>query len=197
MEIKASDVAKLREMTGVGLMESKRALVDAGGDLDKAVEALRKSGAAKAAKKADRSTAEGRVHTYTHANGKIAVVVEVLCETDFVARNESFIALCHDIAMHIAAMSPLYTNREEVPVEVLEKEKDIFKEQLVAEGKPVDMLEKIVQGKINKYFEEVCLVDQPFVKDEDITVNELLQKNIGVLGENLKIGRFKRIQIGA
>lgn len=197
MEIKAADVGKLREMTGVGLMEAKKALVEVGGDLDKAVEYLRKNGAAKAAKKADRATGEGRVHCYTHATGKIGVLVEVLCETDFVARNEAFIDLCNDIALHVAAMSPLYLSREEVSPEVVAKEREIAKEQLLAEGKPAEMLEKIIDGKMNRYFAETCLLEQAFVKDEDITVAQLVENKISTIGENIKINRFKRIQIGA
>lgn len=196
MDIKASDVMQLRNMTGAGMMEAKKALTEAEGDMDKAVEILRSKGAAKAAKKADRETAEGRAHSYTHANGKIGVVVEVLCETDFVARNEAFIELCNDLALHITAMSPLYTTREEVPEEVVAKEKEIIKEQLLNEGKPDDMLEKITEGKLSKYFEEVVLLEQKFIKDEDMTIEGLLQSKIQSLGENIQIKRFSRIAIG-
>ena len=187
---------KLRAMTGVGMMEAKGALTESEGDFDKAVEILRKKGAAKAAKKADRETREGRTHCYMHSNGKIGVIVEVLCETDFVARNEAFVELCNDIALHIAAMSPLYTNRADVPEEVVAKEKDILKEQLLAEGKPEEMLEKIMEGKINKYYEEVVLLEQRFVKDDDMTIEGLVQAKITSLGENIQIGRFARIAIG-
>lgn len=197
MEIKAADVSKLRKMTGVGMMEAKKALQETDGDFDKAVDHLRKRGAAKAAKKAERETSEGRVHTYTHSNGKIGVVVEVLCETDFVARNEAFVELCNDLAMHIAAMSPLYLSREDVPQEVADKEKEILKEQLLNEGKPEDMLEKIMEGKIGKYFEEVCLLEQRFIKDEDLTIAQLLEQKVLSLGENIQLGRFSRLQIGA
>ena len=179
MGIKATDVAKLRAMTGAGMMAAKKALTETAGDFDKAIDVLRKSGAAKAAKKAGRETSEGRVHCYTHSNGKIGVVVEVLCETDFVARNEIFIEFCHDLAMHIAAMNPLYLSREDVPEEVLAKEKEI------------------VQGKIEKWYEEVCLLDQPFVKDEDMTIVQLVEQKVLSLGENIRIGRFRRIAIGA
>lgn len=197
MDIKASDVAKLRELTGVGMMEAKKALVESAGDVEKAIEALRKSGASKAAKKADRTTAEGRVHCYMHSNGKIGVLVEVLCETDFVGRNESFVELCNDLALHIAASTPLYVMREEVPADVIAKEREIAKEQLLAEGKPADMIEKIVDGKMNKYFSEVCLMEQTFVKDEDLTVAQVVEQKVLSLGENLKVNRFSRIQIGA
>ncbi len=197
MSITAADVAKLRKMTGVGMMEAKRALTEAGGDTDKAIEELRKRGAAKAAKKADRETAEGRVHCYTHSTGKIGVAVEIQCETDFVARNEAFVEFCNDIAMHIAAMSPLYLSSEEVPEDVIAKEKDIVKEQLLNEGKPEEMLEKILEGKIKKYFEEVCLLNQKFIKNEDLSIEEFVQEKVLNLGENLKISRFVRFEIGA
>ncbi|MFH1712136.1 MAG: translation elongation factor Ts [Patescibacteria group bacterium] len=196
MDIKASDVAKLRKMTGVGMMEAKGALEEAACDFDQAIEVLRKRGAAKAAKKAERETAEGRVHCYTHSNGRIGVVVEILCETDFVARNELFISFCNDLAMHIAAMSPLYLSSDEIPADVVAKETEIFKEQLLNEGKPSDMLDKIVEGKLNKWYEEVCLLNQRFIKDEDLSIEELLQQKILSIGENIKIGRFTRIQLG-
>lgn len=196
MSIQAADVAKLRKMTGVGMMEAKKALEETSGDFDQAVEYLRKRGAAKAAKKAERETSEGRVHCYTHSNGKIGVAVEVLCETDFVARNEAFVEFCNDIAMHIAAMSPLYLSREDVPQEVVEKEKEIMKEQMAGEGKPADMLDKIIEGKIGKYYEEVCLLEQPFIKDEDMTIAQLVEQKVLSLGENIQLGRFARMQIG-
>lgn len=183
-------------MTGVGMMDAKKALVKSDGDMEKAVEILRTSGAAKAAKKAGRTTGEGRVHCYTHSNGKIGVAVEIMCETDFVARNEKFIELCQDIAMHIAAMSPLYTSREDIPQEVLDKEMELIKETLVNEGKPAEMLDKIVEGKLGKYYEDVCLLDQKFIKDEDMTIAQLLEKNVLSLGENLQLGRFSRYQLG-
>lgn len=196
MSINASDVAKLRQLTGVGMMEAKKALEETGGDVEKAIEELRKRGTAKAAKKSDRVTGEGRVHSYTHGTGKIGVMVEVLCETDFVARNEAFINFCGDLAMHIAASSPLYVSREEVPADVVEKEKAILTEMLVAEGKPADMLEKIVEGKMNKFYEDMCLLEQRFIKDEDLTIQKFLESKIASLGENMKISRFARFQIG-
>lgn len=196
MDIKAADVAKLRTMTGVGMMEAKQALVETQGDVDGAVEYLRKRGTAKAAKKADRDTAEGRVHTYVHSTGKIGVMVEVLCETDFVARNEAFVEMCNDIAMHIAAMNPLYLSREEVPAEVVGKEKEILKEMLLNEGKPEAMLEKILEGKLNKFYSEMTLLEQAFIKDEDKTVAGLVEAKILSLGENIRINRFKRFAIG-
>ncbi len=196
MSISASDVAKLRQLTGVGMMEAKKALEETGGDTEKAIEELRKRGAAKAAKKADRVTGEGRVHGYTHGTGKIGVMVEVLCETDFVARNEAFVALCADIAMHIAASSPLYVSRDEVPEEMVAKEKAILTEMLVAEGKPADMMEKIVEGKLSKFYADMCLLEQSFIKDEDLTIQKLLESKIASLGENIRIHRFTRMQIG-
>ncbi len=196
MDIKASDVAKLRSMTNVGMMEAKSALTEAAGDFDQAVEILRKKGSAKAAKKADRETSEGRAHCYMHSNGKIGVVVEVLCETDFVARNEAFVELCNDIALHITAMLPLYTSRADVPEEMVAKEKELMKEQLAAEGKPADMLDKIVEGKMNKFYEDMVLLEQKFIKDEDLTIQQLLDAKIQSLGENIQIKRFARLAIG-
>lgn len=196
MSISASDVAKLRAMTNVGMMEAKKALEAVGGDLDQAIDHLRKSGAAKAAKKADRETSEGRVHCYMHGTGKIGVMVEVLCETDFVARNEAFIALCNDIALHIAAANPLFLAREDVSEEALVKEKEVIREQLAGEGKPAEMIEKILEGKIGKYYSENCLLEQAFIKDEDKTIGQLLEEKVLSLGENLKIRAFKRMQIG-
>ncbi|MBI1908245.1 translation elongation factor Ts [Candidatus Uhrbacteria bacterium] len=195
MAITASDVAKLRDMTGAGMMDAKVALTEANGDMDKAVDILRTSGAAKAAKKAERATAEGRIFAYTHGS-KLAVLVELMCETDFVARNEQFTELGNDIAMHVAAAAPTYVAREQVPADVVEKEKAIYREQLAAEGKPADIVEKILDGKMNKFFSETCLLEQPFIKDEDMTVGALLQSKIGSIGENLKVGRIVRMQLG-
>ena len=196
MAITAADVAKLRQLTGVGMIDAKKALEETSGDIEKAIEELRKRGAAKAAKKADRETGEGRVHCYMHGNGKIGVMVEILCETDFVARNEAFVELCNDVAMHIAAMSPLYVSREEVPADVLEKEKAILSEQMANEGKPADMIEKIVEGKLSKFYEDMCLLEQRFIKDEDLTIQKFLESKIASLGENMRIARFSRMQIG-
>lgn len=197
MTIEASAVAELRRRTGVGMMEAKKALEAAAGNMENAIEELRKSGAAKAAKKAERETKEGVVHCYTHGNSKLGVVVELLCETDFVARNELFVELAHDIAMHIAAMNPLYVSREDVPQELVEKEAEIAREQLAGEGKPAEILEKIVEGKLDKFFEEIVLLEQAFIKDEDLTIKELLEQKVLSIGENIQIGRFARLQIGA
>lgn len=195
MAIDVKMVAQLRELTGAGMMDAKKALLETDGNLEKAAEELRKKGAAKAAKKAGRTTGEGRVHTYIHSSNKLGAMVEVLCETDFVARNEAFEALCHDIAMHISATEPLYLTREEVPVEVIEKEKILMQESDDLKGKPADVLEKIIEGKLNKWYSEVVLMEQPFIKDEDMTVEEFLKSKIASLGENMKINRFSRFQI--
>lgn len=196
MAITAADVAKLREVTGAGMMDAKRALEEVGGDMEKAIDALRVAGAAKAAKKSDRVTAEGKVFSYTHGD-KLAVMVEVLCETDFVARNDRFVAFGQDLAMHIAAIAPQYVSRDQVPADIIDREKAVYREQLAQEGKPAEMIEKILEGKINKFFAEICLLEQAFVKDEDKTVQVVLNENITAIGESLKIGRFVRMQLGA
>ncbi len=195
MSITAADVAKLRELTGAGMMDAKRALEENGGDIEKSIDALRKSGAAKAAKKAERTTAEGKIFAYTHGN-KLAVMVELLCETDFVARNEQFTELGTDLAMHVAASAPQFVSRDQVPADLVEREKSIYREQLAQEGKPAEIVEKIIDGKLNKFYEEICLLDQKFIKDEDKTVQQLLNDKILSIGENLKIGRFVRMQLG-
>lgn len=195
MAIDAKMVAQLREMTGAGMMDAKQALVETGGNLEKAAEELRKKGAAKAAKKADRTTGEGRVHAYIHADGKLGAMVEILCETDFVARNEAFVEMCHDLAMHICATEPLYLTREDVPEEVAAKEKSLMAEGDDLKGKPEEVLEKIMEGKMNKWYSEVVLMEQPFIKDEDVTVEEYFKGKIASLGENMKINRFARFQI--
>ncbi len=196
MTISASDVAKLRDLTGAGMMDAKKALTETGGDLDKAVDWLRKNGATKVAKKAERTTAEGRIHTYTHGNGKLAVMVEVMCETDFVARNKDFIEFCQDLALHIAAAAPQYTTRNQVPAEVIEREKAIYREQLAAEGKPAEVAEKIIEGKLSKFYEEIVLLDQKFVKDDSLTITNLLEQKVTSIGENIRLGRFVRLQLG-
>lgn len=191
------DIAKLREMTGAGMMDAKKALTEANGNMENAVDLLRKSGAMKAAKKADRVTAEGRVQTYMHGNGKLAVMVEVMCETDFVARNEDFAAFCQDLAMHIAAAAPQYTTREEVPEDVVAREMGIHREQLAAEGKPAEVVEKILEGKMNKFYEEIVLLDQKFVKNDEFTITQILEQNVLKIGESLRIGRFVRMTLGS
>ncbi len=195
MSISAKDVAKLRNMTSCGMMDCKKALEESNGDFDKAHEILRKKGEAKAAKKDDRTIGEGYIGSYVHSNGKVGSMVKLACETDFVARNESFRELAYDIAMHITATNPEYLEPESVPEEVVNKEKDIFKEQLAKEGKPENIMDKILEGKINKFYQEVCLVKQPFVKDSDKSIEQLLKEGVATLGENIKIIEYVRFEI--
>lgn len=195
--IDAASVMKLREMTGAGVMECKRALQDTQGDVDKAIEILREQGLLKAAKKAEREAKEGRILTYVHHDGKTAVMVELNCETDFVARNELFQTLGRDIAMHVAARAPQYVSKDDIPADVLENEKRIYRTQAMSEGKPENVAEKIAEGRLNKFFfQEVCLVEQPFVKDDSKTINDLIQEHIAKLGENILVGRFVRFKVG-
>jgi len=196
MEISASMVKELRERTGAGMMDCKKALVDANGDAEKAVELLRERGLAKAAKKAGRIATEGIVDAYIHGGGRIGVLVEVNIETDFAAKNEEFRAFVKDIAMQIAAMNPQYVRREEVPQEVIDREKEILKTQAMNEGKPEHIAEKMVAGRIEKFFNEVCLLEQPFIKDNDKTVEEVLKEKIALIGENINIRRFARFELG-
>ena len=195
-EITTQMIKELREKTGAGIVDCKKALQEAGGDIEKAVEILRKKGAAKAAKKAERATAEGIVVSYIHAGGKVGALVELNCETDFVARTEDFKALGHEIAMQVAAMAPEYVSREEVPAEVVEKEKEVLKEQALAEGKPEHIVEKIVEGRLSKFFSEKCLLEQPWIKDDSKTIQDLLTEYITKLGENIKVKRFCRFEVG-
>lgn len=186
-------VMQLRQQTGAGVLESKRALEEASGDIAAAIEQLRKSGALKAAKKAERTVGEGLVHAYIHSGGKVGVLVEVLCETDFVARNPEFEALAHDVAMQIAATNPLYMKPEDVPEEVVAKEKEIYAQEVA--GKPANVVEKIVAGKLEKWYAETCLLKQLFIKDEDLTMEELVQSKIAKLGENIQVRRFVRFAL--
>lgn len=186
---------ELRSITGAGVLDIKDALEQADNDKDKAIEILRKKGLAKQAKKSDRAANEGVVTSYIHGNGRIGVLVELNCETDFVARTDDFKDLANDIAMHIAAINPLYIASEDVPNEVIEKEKEIYKEQ--AGDKPEDVIEKMLEGKINKYYEEACLLNQPFVKDGDKTVGDLLGEATGKIGENIVVRRFQRYMLGS
>jgi len=196
MTIDAKMVAQLREMTGAGIMDAKKALEETSGNLEQASEVLRKKGVVKAAKKADRATKEGRVYSYIHSNGKSGAMVEVLCETDFVARNDGFADLCKDLAMHVCASDPLYVRREQVPSEAVEKEKAIYKEELAAQGKPEAMMEKIIEGKLNKYFSEVCLMEQAFIKDDTKTITDLVNEKIAKIGENIQVSQFAHFHIG-
>ena len=195
MAITAEQVKELREMTGAGVMDCKKILVETDGDIDKAVELLKKKGIAKAAKKADRVASEGLVEAYIHG-GKYGALVEVNSETDFVSNNEDFKNFVKDVAMHIVAANPKYVKREDVPVAVVEKEKEALKAQVVEEGKPEAIAEKIVEGRLNKFYSEICLLDQPFVKDPDKTVGELLIELIAKIGENIVIRRFVRFERG-
>jgi elongation factor Ts len=196
MAITAKMVQELRAKTGAGVMDCKRALAETDGDIEKAVESLRKKGLASAAKKARRVTSEGLVASYIHAGGKIGVLVEVNCETDFVARTDQFRQLVKDVSMHIAATNPLYLKREDVPKEIQDKEREIYQAQVAGSGKPEKVIEKIVDGKLGKYFSEACLYEQPFVKDPDKTVQELVNGFIAQLGENINIRRFARFVLG-
>jgi len=195
-EISAALVKELREKSGAGMMDCKKALVEAQGDIDKASEILRKKGIAKASKRSSRVANEGRLDAYIHPGSKLAVLVEVNCETDFVANTDDFKNLVHDIAMHIAASAPLYVKREDIPQEDLEKEIEVYKAQARNQGKPETILEKIAQGKLEKYYAEVCLVEQPFVKDPDKTIQTLLSEAIAKMGENITIRRFSRFKVG-
>jgi elongation factor Ts len=196
MEINIQNITKLRAQTGAGMVACKKALEESGGEMEKAVEILRKKGVAKAAKRADKIAAEGIVASYIHAGGKVGVLVEVNCETDFVGKTEGFQALVKEIAMHIAALAPRYVSRTEVPAEEVEKEKDIYREQLKKEGKPVEMIEKILEGKVGKYYSEVCLLEQAFIKDEDKTIEQLINEKTGEIGEKITIRRFARYELG-
>lgn len=196
MTITASDIAALRAKTGAGMMDCKNALEEANGDIEKAVDILRTKGVLKAAKRADKIAAEGLVYSYIHAGGKIGVLVEVNCETDFVAKTDAFKALCNDVAMHIAAASPKCLSREEVSATDLEREKEIYSEQLKNEGKPAEMITKIVEGKMSKYYGEVCLLEQPFIKDETVTIEKMLAAKTGEIGEKISIRRFARFVLG-
>ena len=196
MAITASDVNALRQKTGVGMMDCKKALTEANGDMDKAIEILREKGMATAAKKAGRIAAEGVVDSYIHMGGKVGVLVEVNCETDFVARGDQFKALVHDIALQIAASKPLYVTKEEVPQDVLDKEKEILKIQAMNEGKTEAIAEKMVLGRIKKYYEDFCLLEQPFVKDPSKTVGQLITEAIASIGEKITVRRFTRYEMG-
>lgn len=196
MSITATQVNELRKATGAGLMDCKKALTETGGDHEKAVDYLRKKGLAAASKKAGRAATEGLVGSYIHAGGKIGVLVEVNCETDFVAKNEGFQTFVKDIAMHIAAASPLYVRREEVDPAVLEREKDIYRAKAKESGKPDNIVEKIIEGQVNKFYADICLLEQAYVKDPDKTVQTYLNETIATIGENISIRRFAKFNLG-
>lgn len=196
MAISAKLVKELRDKTGAGMMDCKKALTETNGDMDKAMEYLREKGIAKAAKKADRLAAEGVVESYIHAGGRIGVLVEVNCETDFVAKTDEFKAFVRDIAMQIAAMNPKYVHSEEIPESEVEKERQLLRQQALEEGKPEKIVDKMVEGRLKKQFKEICLLDQAFVKDPDKTVDQMVKEMIAKIGENINVRRFVRFEMG-
>ncbi len=196
MTISAETVKQLRNKTGVGMMECKTALKEAGGDVDKAVTYLRERGLASASKRADRVAGEGLVASYIHAGGTLGVLVEVNVETDFVAKTDEFQNLARDLAMHVAASNPQYVKREDVPQEMIQKERDIYKAQMAGSKKPADIMEKIITGKLEKYFQETCLLEQAYVKDPDKKIRQLIAEAIAKLGENIQVRRFARFKVG-
>ncbi|WP_446010031.1 translation elongation factor Ts [Candidatus Electrothrix sp.] len=197
MKITSQMVKELRGKTNAGMMDCKRALEETEGDLEKAVDLLRQKGLAVAAKRADRATSEGTIECYVHAGGKLAVMVEVGCETDFVAKTDDFLAFAKDIAMHIAAVGPLAITREEIPQDMVEREREIYVNQAKESGKPDNIIEKMVTGKIDKYIAENCLMEQKFIKNPDLTVQDLLNELVAKMGENISVKRFTRYQLGA
>jgi len=196
MTITAAKVKELREATSAGILDCKKALEATGGDFEKAVDYLREKGLAQAAKRMDRTAQEGLIHAYVHGGGRIGVLVEVNCETDFVARTEEFRTFVNDIAMQIAAMSPLYLTRDDVPEDVVAREKEIYRAQALEEGKPERVVDRIVEGRLEKFFEQACLLEQDFIRDDSLTVEELLKQMIAKTGENIVIRRFTRYQLG-
>ena len=196
MDVSIEQIKELREATGAGVLDAKKALVAADGDFDKAVDALREKGLARAAKRADREANEGVIEMYSHLGQRVGVMLELNSETDFVARNELFQDLAHDIALHVAAMAPEYLSREEVPQEDLDREAEVLRAQAEKEGKPEQIIEKIVSGRLEKFYKETVLLEQPFVKDEEITVQELINNTISVLGENIVLRRYVRYELG-
>jgi len=196
MQITSKMVKDLRDKTAAGMMDCKKALTETGGDMEKAVDLLRQKGLAVAAKRAGRATSEGVIATYVHAGGNLGVMVELGCETDFVAKNEDFRAFGRDIAMHVAAINPIAVNREDIPAEVVAREKEIYVQQALESGKPEAIVEKMVTGKVEKFVSEVCLLEQQYVKNPDLTVQDLLNELVGKMGENISIKRFARFQVG-
>ncbi len=194
--VSMQDVKKLRAMTGAGMMDVKNTLQETNGDLDRAAALLRERGIAKASKKADREASEGFVGSYVHHNGKIATLVELNCETDFVARNENFQKLARDLAIHVAMANPAYRSREDVPEDIVKAEREVLSSQAKEEGKPANVVDKIVEGRLNKFYGEMVLLEQPFVKDDKKTVEALLKEAVATMGENIQVGTFSRIAIG-
>jgi len=196
MKITAQMVKELRQATSAGVLDAKRALEQTDGDYEAAVDILREKGAARAAKRADRAAKEGLIELYAHPGNRVGVIVELNCETDFVARNDQFKTLAHDIALHIAAASPRYLNTEDVPQEHLNRELDVLRNQALAQGKPEAIVEKIISGRMNKFYEEFCLLEQPFIKDESVKIKDLILEAIRMTGENIIIRRFARYELG-
>lgn len=196
MTVTAKEVKDLRERTGAGIVECKKALVETKGDLEKAIEFLRKEGIATAEKRAQKETKEGLIEAYIHPGSRLGVLLEVNCETDFVARTEEFKSLVRDLSMQVAATSPLYVSKEEIPSEITEKEKEIYRAQAVKEGKPEKVLDRIVEGKLNKFYSQVCLLDQPFIKEEKKSITNLIKEKKAKLGENITVRRFVRFKLG-
>ncbi len=196
MAITVEMIRKLREVTGAGVLDAKKALEASAGDFEKAVDALREKGLARAEKRSDRAANEGLIEMYSHLANRVGVMVEVNCETDFVARNEQFKELAHDIALHIAAADPKYLSREDVPQADLDREAEVLRAQARAEGKPEDVVEKVVQGRLNKFYKDFVLLEQPFIKDESVTVGDLVNNAIAVIGENIIVRRFVRYELG-
>lgn len=196
MKVTTAMIKELRQATGAGVLESKKILEAVGGDFDKAVDALREKGLAKAAKRSNRDASEGLIELYTHPGNRVGVILELNCETDFVGRTDNFKKLAHDIALHIAAMNPAYMNIDDVPKEDLDRELTVLRNQALAEGKPEQIVEKIVTGRMRKFYEENCLLEQPFIKDDSMTINGLITEGIRVMGENILIRRFNRYELG-
>jgi len=195
-EVTAEQVRQLREKSGAGMLDCKKALDEAGGDLNKAMDLLRLRGEAIAQAKSSRAARQGRIHSYIHHTGTVGVLLEINCETDFVGRNPEFHELASDIAMHVAARAPRYLSHDDVPAEVIEKEKQIYRAQALSEGKPEKVVDRIVEGRMVKFYEENCLLEQRFVRDEDITVKQLIQQKVGKVRENIAVRRFVRFQLG-
>jgi elongation factor Ts len=196
MPISAEQVKELRAATGVGILECRKALEEAGGDFDRAMNLLRERGLAKAVKRSDREASEGVLELYSHGNGRVGVMLEVNSETDFVARSEGFRRFAHEVALQIAAAAPLYIREEDIPAEVLEQEREIARKRALEEGKPAAVVDRIVDGRLEKFKEEVCLLRQPYIRDENITIENLLHQNIAAIGENIVIRRFVRWEVG-
>ncbi len=196
-DITSDMIKELRGKTQAGMLDCKKALQETDGDMEQAIELLRKKGIAKAAKKMDREVTEGIVTSYIHSNAKIGVLLELRCNTDFVAKNDDFKQLAYDLAMQVAAADPLYIAPEDVPEDVIEKEKGIYSEQMKQEGKPENVIEKIVDGKIKKFYTEICLLEQPFIKDNERIIKDIIKEKITTYGENIEVGRFTRYQIGS